>query len=319
MNADLIIRDEPEAPKAKPDPARIAAYGAAAAVVAGAAILSYLPNLRNLVQTWSNEPNYSHGFLVAPIAAFLLWQRREGLAAIRPRANPIGWVLVIGVLAARAYFFERNEKWSEVATFPLLVAALTLALGGWKVTRWAAPGLGFLLFLLPMPVALNQTLAGPLQTMATVASTSLLQATALPVVAEGHVIYVGTHPLEVAQACNGLSMLLSFIALITAVTIYVDDRPIWERAALMASTIPIALIANVLRITATAWCYHLFGEKFGNDVAHAGAGWAMMPIALVLVWLELKVFTWLVVEQEQESHAASILIAPAMGPRVVKK
>jgi exosortase len=319
MNADVMVLTEPEIQhKATPDPGRTRSYIAAAAVIAGAIALSYLPNLLYLIQTWSNEPNYSHGFLVAPIAAFLLWHKRNGLAGIEAKPNPWGWVLLIGLLALRAYLFERNEKWTENATIPLVVTSLVLALAGWKVTKWALPALGFLFFLLPMPLALNQFLAGPLQTVATIASTGLLQATGLSVVAEGHMILVGTHPLEVAQACNGLSMLLSFIALITAVTIYIDDRPVWERVVLMLSTIPIALIANVLRITATAWCYHMFGEKFGNDVAHAGAGWAMMPIALILVWLELQLFSWLVVE-EQETHAASIFIAPPTAARVVKK
>jgi exosortase len=125
-----------------------------------------------------------------------------------------------------------------------------------------------------------------------------LQLTGLPVMAEGNVIVVGNETLEVARACNGLSMLLSFVTLITAVVILVR-RPLLERVALLLSTIPIALISNILRIAATAMVYHFVGHDWGEKMAHDLAGWLMMPIALALVWLELKAFSWMVVEVEE--------------------
>lgn len=291
-----------------------------AAVAVGAALVaSYLPCLEALVATWWHEPNYSHGFVVAPIAALILWQRRDGLAAIAPRPGVVGWLALAAVLAIRAYLYERNELWLEQATIPLAAAALVLAFGGWRLLGWALPGLAFLAFLMPLPPSVNAIMAAPLQTMATVASTALLQATGLPVLAEGHVIYVGRQPLEVARACNGLSMLLSFVTLITAVTILVRTRPVGERVVLMLSTVPIALVANVLRIAATAWAYHLFGHEFGDRVAHDAAGWLMMPIALALVWVELKVFSWLIVAEAGPSRPAIFFPAQAGGVRVAKK
>jgi len=76
-------------------------------------------------------------------------------------------------------------------------------------------------------------------------------------------------------------------------------RPIWERVVLLASAIPIALISNMLRITVTAWCYYRFGRETGERLAHDAAGWAMMPVALCLVYLELRVLSWLFVDVEQ--------------------
>jgi exosortase len=290
-----------------------------AAVAVGAALLaSYLPSVRALVELWWAEPNYSHGFLVAPIAALILWQRRDQLARVEPRPSAAGWLAVLAILALRAYLYERNEMWMEQATIPAMVGALVLAFGGWRMLAWALPGVAFLAFLLPLPPRINVIMAGPLQAMATIASTALLQATGLPVLSEGNVIYVGTVPLEVARACNGLSMLLSFVTLITATTILVRTRPLWERVVLMASTVPIALVANILRIAATAWAYHAFGPKFGDKIAHDTAGWLMMPIALVLVWIELKAFAWLVVEDDT-SDRAMVFLPTAPPPRPIKK
>jgi exosortase len=171
--------------------------------------------------------------------------------------------------------------------------------------------------MMPLPGSLNMFLAGPLQTLATIGSTALLQALGLPVLAEGNVINVGTHELEVAQACNGLSMLEAFAALIVAVTVTVlADRPRWEKVVLVLSIVPIALISNILRITATAWCYHQFGTsaKFlgwtVDDIEHAVAGWAMMPIALALVWVEQRLMGWLVIEEDAERRPAVRPLVP---------
>jgi exosortase/archaeosortase family protein len=127
-----------------------------------------------------------------------------------------------------------------------------------------------------------------------------------------NVIVIGSTPLEVARACNGLSMLLSFVTLIAAVVILVP-RPALERVILMCSAVPIALVSNILRIAATALCYHHLGQEAGERVAHDLAGWAMMPVALVLVWLELLVLSWLFVDVEE--YDAANLIRKGRGAR----
>ena len=292
----------------------------AAGIVVAALVASYAPNLYQLGLQWADEPNYSHGFLVIPIALVILWQRKDELkfAALRPMA--LGWLVVAAVLAARYWSFERNEPWFEnISVLPLL-AGLALAFGGWPLLRWCLPALGFLIFMFPLPASVNLYLAGPLQRVATLGSTALLQAFGLPVLAEGNIIYIGASKLEVAQACNGLSMLVSFITLVTATTlIMARHRPSWERGVLLASTIPIALIANIIRIAATAWAYQLLGETRGQKVAHDTAGWAMMPIALGLIYIELKLMNWLVVEEsvDEKLIIPTTFSAPTRAP--VKK
>jgi exosortase len=289
----------------------------AAAAVAAALVASYLVPLDRLVQTWWHEPSYSHGFLVVPIAGLILWLRRDRLGAVAIRPNVLGWAALAAILALRWVLYDRNELWMEQATIPVIAAALVLAFGGWELLWWAAPGLLFSLLMLPLPPRINLVLAGPLQTIATLASAGLLTLSGLPVLSEGHIIYVGTEPLEVARACNGLSMLLSFVTLITAVVLLASERPTWERVVLLLSTIPIALISNILRIVITAWCYYLLGPRstvnygFGKttvgDLGHDAAGWGMMPIALGLVLLELKVLSWLIVPEEIDEKAMVFL------------
>ena len=271
---------------------------AEAVVILAALIAAYWSSFHYLFNQWWNDPNYSYGFFVAPIAAAVFWDRRGMLDRSKMRPKWWGFLPLIAVVAMRYPLYEWNEQYIETATIPIVVAGLALAVGGWHLLRVALPSIAFLAFMLPLPPSVNQLLARPLQGVATLGSVMLLQMMSLPVMAEGNVIYIGGARLEVARACNGLSMLLSFVTLIVA-TVLLVKRPIYERVILLLSAIPIALASNIIRITATALCYHWLGEKWGEKVAHDLAGWAMMPIALLLLYLELSIMSWMVVEVEE--------------------
>ena len=310
---------DPATPAPSPWPSRILPGFWAALAVALALTISYAPNFADLVRTWWSEPNYSHGFLVIPIALAILWQRRDALEGLAIRSNLAGWVGLAALLGLRAWFYEENQLWLETATIPAAAALLVLALGGWKLFLWALPGLLFLGLMLPLPTSVNLVMSGPLQRLATIASSTLLIATGLPVVTQGNVIHMGSQPLEVANACNGLSILMSFVTLVTATVLLARDFPLWQRATLLVSTVPIALVANVLRIVATAWCYHLFGAEFGDKVAHDTAGWMMMPVALALIGIELKVLSWLIVVEEIDPRASVRMPLQPAGMPIIKK
>jgi exosortase len=274
------------------------AVGPVAAVLLAAALgWAYAPNWYELGRRWWHDENYSYGFFVPPIALAILGRRRAALDGRRLAPSWWGTAALAAVLALRGLLYEANERWWETATIPLAVAGLAWALGGRHLLGWSLPAVGFLAFMLPLPPRVNALLARPLQRLATLGSAALLQALGVPVLAEGNVILVGDHPLEVARACNGLSMLLSFVTLITAVAILVP-RPPWQRLVLLASAVPIALASNILRIAATAWCYHQLGPQRGHSLAHDLAGWLMMPVALALVLLELGLLSRLVVDPD---------------------
>ena len=115
--------------------------------------------------------------------------------------------------------------------------------------------------------------------------------------ADGNVIHLPDAPpdartLEVAQACNGLSMLMTLAAVVTAVII-LFPLPTWKRIVVLASAIPIALLSNIIRILATGHCYHLMEGETAKKFAHDWSGYLMMPLAILLVFLELKILSWL--------------------------
>jgi exosortase len=258
---------------------------------------AYTPNFEFLYQAWQ-QPDYTHGFLVLPIALVIFWKRWPWSGELRPTPWLPGWLLVVAALAARLVFHERGQNWSEAATLLPVVVGLALARIGWRIMLRIWPAFAFLIFLYPLPPQLNTALSQPLQSLATYCACGLLRLTGLWVMPEGNVILVGNERLEVAAACNGLSMLMSLAATVAAAASLVPMAN-WKRLILLPSIIPIALGSNVLRIAATAWCYYEFGAEVGQNYVHDWAGWLMMPTAMALVGLELLIMSWLIIEAEE--------------------
>ena len=140
------------------------------------------------------------------------------------------------------------------------------------------------------------------------------------VVQQGNILHLdtpfGTRPLDVALACSGLKMLMTLAATVTA-TILLLPLPLWKRVVLLISAVPIALISNIARIVTTAWCYYYIEGEAGQHWAHDISGWMMMPLALILVGLELQVLSWLVpeaTEAEEEERRKFIPLISGKGP-----
>ena len=136
--------------------------------------------------------------------------------------------------------------------------------------------------------------------------------------AEGNVIHLPDAPpdsrtLEVAVACNGLSMLMTLAATVTA-TIILIPLPTWKRVVVLASAIPIALLSNIIRIVATGWCYNLIAGEGAKKFAHDWSGWLMMPLALILVGLELWILSWLAGDGGSTPHAVDRPILAMFPP-----
>jgi exosortase len=275
---------------------------------------AYWPNLQDLYTVWVKEPNYSHGLLVIPIAMLIAWQRMgETKGRDAAEYGPWwSWALLASTLVLRALAYERNSQWMETATLIPAVACLILTLGSWPLLGRVWPAVAFLAFMLPLPATINELIALPLQQIATLGSVFIMLLTGLLVKADGNIITIPDAPiqsrtLEVAQACNGLSMLMTLAATVTA-TIILFPLPNWKRLIVLASAIPIALVSNIIRIVATGWCYYLMQGETAKKIAHDWAGYLMMPTALILVGLELLVLSWLVHGEEgAEGHDRPVL------------
>jgi exosortase len=198
-----------------------------------------------------------------------------------------------------------NLEWLAGASLLPCLAGAAWLVGGRSALAAAWPALAFLLFMVPLPYQVETALSGPLQRFATLASTYALETLGFAAIAEGNTIRMGAIRLGVVEACSGLSMMLIFFAITTAAAIVVR-RPWYERALLLASAVPIAVAANVLRITVTGVLYKLVGGETAEMVFHDLAGWLMMPLALFLLWAETRVFGWVIVDRARADLTPSV-------------
>jgi exosortase len=124
---------------------------------------------------------------------------------------------------------------------------------------------------------------------------------------EGYVIQLNDARIGVVEACSGLSMVITFVALSTAAAIVVK-RPLLDRLVLVASSIPVALLANIIRITATGILHDTVGGHAADTFYHDLAGWIMIPLALALYWLEIWIISRILIETKQQAVPALALV-----------
>jgi len=280
-----------------PSPARSRRPFLATALVSLLALVwSYWTTLTEMAQTWSSKPQYSHGFLVPIFAGVLLWLRRERFRADDFRPAWWGLLLILAAVGLRFYGTWYYYVWYDGVSFVLCVAGVCLAVGGWPAWRWAWPAVLFLLFMVPLPHRVDLALSVPLQTIATESSTYVLQTIGFPALSEGNIILINdSPPIGIVEACSGLRMLVVFFALSTGMAMVIR-APLGDKLVLVASSVPIALLVNIIRITLTGALSELVSSQVAHVFFHDVAGWLMPPLALGFLWLEWKALGKLLIE-----------------------
>jgi exosortase len=273
---------------------------------------AYVPTFLQLWQSWSNDPRYSHGCLVPGFALVLLWTRRHRLSGAVP-APGIGLLLVAAGatmrLAAARYYYG----WVGPASLLPSLAGVCALAGGRVALRWAWPSIAFLLFMIPLPFRVEQALGSPTQRLATVASTFALQTLGLDAVDSGNTIKLGDFTLGIVDACNGLGLSYMCLACAVGATLVVR-RPLLDKLLLVASAVPLALLANVTRITVTGLLHETTGKWLADAVYHDLAGWLMMPLVLVAMSAELRLISFLFNERDAPSSAPSRPAVDGLAP-----
>ena len=278
---------------------------ASLAVLAVGLLWAFWPILVAMAERWSNDPRYAHGYLVPVFSLAMLWMRRSQIRGERLRSSSRGLALIaLGAFISLVGGFFRQGSIEGLALLAYL-AGVAMVLGGWPALRWSWPSIMFLAFMIPLPWRLENALGPPLHWLATLASTFTLQTLGFMAFAEGNVIQLNDAHIGVVEACSGLSMMLTFIALAVGMALIVD-RPLLERIVLVLSAIPVALVANLARITVTGILHETISGQIADKFYHDLAGWVMIPFALVLYWCEIWVFSHILVEAEKTPVLAGI-------------
>lgn len=274
------------------------------AILTAGLMYSYWPSLTALPSTWSN-PQYQHGWIVPVLTALLLLWWRRPVAEVTTSARLAGLGLLALSFAIRLGFAFYRVKTFDMYTFVPALGGVFLLAGGWSMFRWAWIPIALLIFMYPLPEGHQRYLTGPLQTFNTIVATFILQTLGFDAIRDGNLIRLGQeHVMNVVDACAGLKMLTIFVWL-AAVVIAVAGLEWWENVVIAVSAIPIAILANTLRITTAGMLYGVspeWAEKFHDSTP---AAVLMMGVAVGFILLEMKLLSYVIVTDE---------FTPAMVP-----
>ncbi|MDR1728809.1 MAG: exosortase/archaeosortase family protein [Acidobacteriota bacterium] len=244
--------------------------------------------IAKLVYDWYTDDNYSHGFFIAPIALYFVWERRAALKDAARCGNAWGLVLVAGALAMLLAGVLGSELFLTRFSMLGVLAGAVLFLFGWRHLKIAILPIAFLLLMIPIPAIIFNHIVFPLQLLASQFGEGALVACHIPVLREGNVIHLATTSLEVAEACSGIRSLISLLTL-GIVYGYLMDPRVWVRVVLAAGTVPIAIVANGIRVAGTGIAAHYYGAAAAEGFAHTFSGWLIFVAAFIMMFILYRV------------------------------
>ncbi|NBC11214.1 MAG: VPLPA-CTERM-specific exosortase XrtD [Planctomycetes bacterium] len=244
--------------------------------------LSY-HNLSALTSWWA-QPEGSHGWVIPIITAFILWQRWP---AVRATADGASWSGVAVVAAGVLLMLIDTVGQLQRVALPAVVVVTfggVVAAWGWRAARYTAVPLGFLLFAMPPPGPLYVEVSLQLQLLSSEIGTAMLRLLGISVFLDGNVIDLGTYKLQVAEACSGLRYLFPLTAL-TFLCAWMYQAPLWAKAVVLFSVVPITILTNSARIAFTGVLVEYGSIAQAQGFMHFFEGWVIFLVALVLVFL----------------------------------
>jgi len=208
----------------------------------------YAPMLATAWLEWTVNDNYAHGFFIFPLCAFILWLRRDELRRAERRPTAWGLLPLAAGVIGQCLSYMLQVRYVGIWTLPLTLTGGVLMLYGAPMLPLVRFAILFSLLAYPLPHTILNVMTVRIQSASTDGATGLMGALGYPLIREGNVIQVPGATLEVAAACSGFHKMLSLTAF-TLLYSYLFTTSQGKRLVLMLAVLPIALLANVLRIS----------------------------------------------------------------------
>ena len=260
----------------------------------------YVPTVSGLISSiWSTEEQ-SQGPVVLAICAWLSWRawpKVDDVEAGVPK--PVaGWSLI--ALALLTYVFGRSQRILSLQTFSALFMfpGLILMLRGKQQLRAALFPLFFMIFLVPLPAALVDSITQPLKLAVSSVATTVLFNFGYPIARTGVILQIGQYQLLVADACAGLHTLFSLEAMGLLYLNVVRHTSLLRNIALAVLIVPISFMANVIRVMVLALITYHFGDEAGQGFLHGFAGLVLFMTALMFIIGTDSALRWLAVKND---------------------
>ncbi len=250
----------------------------------------YLPVLKDLVFDWYTDSNYSHGFLVIPIAAYLLYRDSKRFENGRRIRWP-GTVLLVGGLVLLVLGSAAAEFFTVRFSFVVCLTGIGIFTLGWSNFKKSWFAFFFLLFMVPIPAIFYYSATMPMQLFSSSLANQAISAVGIESVRTGNIINLPNYRLEVIEACSGLRSLITLIAL-GALYAKLTLGGFWRPLVLVLAAIPIAIAANVFRIFVTGFGAHYISPKLADEFLHEVSGILVFLSALLMIFVLGKLLGW---------------------------
>ena len=260
--------------------------GPVVAFACGLAIImvAFWPSWQLLAEAWGNSETYSHGYIVAPIAIWLVWRQRHVLASLPVVPNLLGLLILIGAIGLFS-IGELSEV--NVALFPAIVTmlpGLVLLCFGWRVTKALIFPLAFLYFMVPF----GDFLVPPLMSFTADAAIAALRLSGVPVYREALHFTLPTGRWSVVEACSGLRYVIAAMVL-SALFAHLNFRRLWKGAVFVVVGLMVSVIANWARVYLIVMIGHLSNMRYGTGADHVVYGWIFFGLVMLgIFWMGMK-------------------------------
>lgn len=252
-------------------------------ILAGLILALYTPVIRALVAQWWTDTDYSHGFFVPLFSSYILWHERERWTRKEIKPSNFGFIVMLGAVGLLLLGSLGAEIFTSRFSLLVLVSGIILFLAGWPMLRAVSFPLGYLMWMIPIPVIIYNQITFPLQLIASRLATAWLELAHVPVLRDGNILVMSNYSLEVVEACSGIRSLMTLMALAVAYGYLVSSQR-WVRYVLAVFMATIAIITNAIRVVGAGILAHRFGSAAAEGFLHEFSGWVIFLVALLLMF-----------------------------------
>lgn len=256
-------------------------------LLAALLIVAYFGEIRRLMSIWTDQPDWTHGWLIPVISLYIVHINRGRLAKLQMQPSLLGVPVMLLAAAMCLSGVLMQVGYAIPLSILGMLAGMVLLMGGWRLLLTAWFPIFMLIFAIPLPTVGYFYATLPLRKLVTLLSTGVLnllpdvQATPQGTVID-YVRGATSGQLNVEEACSGMRLMMAFLAMGAIMAYLMREKPIWHRLTLLVLCVPIAIFCNFIRVTTTS-VLHVYGYKsLAMGGAHTALGLAMMVVALLL-------------------------------------
>lgn len=236
----------------------------------------YFNTLVWLFTAWWNDPYYMYGFIVPMISGYLVWNKRALLARLDKEQSSLGMPVIVAGLLIHGIGVFLTFRFASAVSIIIVLAGMILTIYGKAVTKALLFPIGFLFFMVPIPIA--PVIGAALQAPSAGFAASLVSMLGIGATVTGAEICLAESAFEVGAPCSGMKSIIGLLTL-AALYAYLLDGSMYMKVTIFLSALPLAIMANVLRIVAILLIANAYGSEVAINFFHDFSSLLLFSIA----------------------------------------